>query len=54
MIHDATNLCNAVLNDLLIGQVGLVADKELVNAFGSITINLLEPLLDVGEGICKR
>jgi len=43
-------LRNAVLDDLLTGQVGLVADEELINAFGGITINLLEPLLDVGEG----
>jgi len=44
-------LRNAVLDDLLTGQVGLVTDEELVNAFGGITINLLEPLLDVGEGV---
>jgi hypothetical protein len=49
----STNLCNAVLNDLLVSQIGFVANKELIHAFGGITVNLLEPLLDVGEGVCN-
>ena len=49
----STNLCNAVLNDLLTGQVGFVANEQLINAFGGITINLLEPLFNVGEGVCN-
>ena len=48
-----TNLCNTVLNDLLTGQVRFVANKELINAFRGITINLLEPLFNVGEGVCN-
>ena len=47
----STNLCNAVLDNLLTGQVGLVANEKLINAFRGITINLLEPLLNVGESI---
>ena len=47
----STNLSNAVFNDLLVGQVGFVPNEELIYAFGGITVNLLEPLLDVGEGV---
>jgi len=49
----STNLCNTVLDDLLTGQVGFVANEELINPFRGITINLLEPLLNVGEGVCN-
>ena len=48
----STNLRNAVLNNLLVSQIGFVANKELVYAFGGITVNLLEPLLHVGESVC--
>lgn len=47
-----TNLCNAVLDNLLASQIGFVANEELVYAFRGITINLLEPLLHVGESVC--
>lgn len=47
------NLCNAVLNNLLASQVGFVANEELINAFRGITINLLEPLLNIGKGVCS-
>jgi hypothetical protein len=47
----SANLCNAVLDDLLAGQIGFVANEELIHAFRGITVNLLEPLLDVGEGV---
>jgi len=46
-----TNLCNAILNDLLAGQIGLVPNEKFIHAFGGITVDLLEPLLDVGEGV---
>ena len=47
----STNLCNAILDDLLAGQIGFVPDEKLIHAFGGITVNLLEPLLDVGESV---
>lgn len=47
-----TDLCDTVLDNLLARQIGLVANKELVDALGRIPVNLLEPLLDVREGIC--
>ena len=46
-----THLCNAIFDDLLAGQIGFVPNEELIHAFGGITVNLLEPLLDVGEGV---
>jgi len=49
----STNLRNAVLDDLLAGEVGLVANEELIHAFRGVTINFLEPLFHVGESVCK-
>ena len=47
----AAHLRDAVLHNFLAGQVGLVSDKELVDALRSISLNLLEPLLDIRESI---
>ena len=46
-----THLGNGVLDDLLVGHIGLVADQQLVDALGGISVNLLEPLLYVVEGV---
>lgn len=46
-----TDLCYGVLDDLLRGQVGLVAHKQLVDTLRCIPVNLLQPLLYVGESI---
>lgn len=46
-----TYLRDAVLHNLLAGQVRLVANKELVNTLGRIAVDLLEPLLDVRESV---
>ena len=46
-----THLCNGVLNDLLVRHIGLVANEQLVDAFGSISIDLLKPLLHVVERV---
>lgn len=43
------HLCNVVLDDLLVGHIALVTDEELVDALGSVAIDLLQPLLDVVE-----
>lgn len=45
------DLCDGMLDDLLAGQIRLVADKEFVNTLRSIAIDLLQPLFHVGEGI---
>jgi hypothetical protein len=42
---------DGILDDLLLGQVGLVPDEELVDALGRVAVDLLEPLLDVGERV---
>lgn len=44
-------LCNGVLDDLLVRHIALVTDEKLVNAFGGISIDLLEPLLHVVERV---
>jgi len=49
--ESATDLCYGILDDLLRGQVGLVAHKQLVDTLRCIPVNLLQPLLYVGEGI---
>ncbi len=42
-------LGNLVLDNLLLHQIALVAHQELVDALGGITIDFLQPLLDVIE-----
>jgi NADH:ubiquinone oxidoreductase subunit K len=44
-----TNLSLLILNLTLIGQIALVTDKELVNVLASISVNLLQPFLNVVE-----
>lgn len=56
--HDAqqlrsTHLGSIVLDGSLASQITLVADEQLVDAFCSIPVDLLQPLLDVGKGICE-
>lgn len=43
--------CNGVLHDLLVLHVALVADEQLVDALGGVSVNLLKPLLDVVERV---
>lgn len=42
---------DCVLDDLLLGEIALVADKQLVHAFRRVSVDLLQPLLDVGERV---
>lgn len=44
-----TYLCYGVLDNLLVRHIGLVTNQQLVDALGSISVNLLQPLLDVVE-----
>lgn len=50
-VETLTHLGNGVLDNLLIRHIALVAYKQLVDAFGGIPVNLLEPLLDVVERV---
>ena len=50
-LFDITYLCNVVVYDLLVGHIALVAHEELVDALGSVAVNLLQPLLDVVEAV---
>ena len=47
-------LGDAVLDDLLVREVRLVPDKELVDTLARVAVNLLQPLLDVGERVGVR
>ena len=47
-------LGNCVLDDLFARQIRLVAYQQLVDSFGSISINFLEPLLNVCERVLGR
>lgn len=49
-----TCLCNRIINDLLIGHIRLIANKQLVHALCGIAIDLLKPLLDVVERVHIR
>lgn len=44
-------LGNCVLHDLLVRHIALVAYEELVDTLCGISVDLLQPLLDVVEGI---
>jgi len=44
-------LGDGVLNDLLVGHIALVTDEKLVDTLGGVTVNLLQPLLDVVERV---
>lgn len=46
-----TYLGHGVLDNLLVGHIALVTNKELVHAFGGITVDFLEPLLNIVEGV---
>lgn len=44
-------LRHGVLDHLLVGHIGLVAHQQLVDALGSVSVDLLEPLLHVVERV---
>jgi hypothetical protein len=46
-----THLGNCVLDGTLISHITLVTDQQLVDALGRVAVNLLQPLLDIVEGI---
>jgi hypothetical protein len=45
------HLGNGVLDSPLIRHIALVADQELIDTFGGVAVDFLQPLLDVVEGI---
>ena len=45
------HLCHRIIDDLLVCHIALVADEELVDTFGCIAVDLLQPLLDVVEAL---
>jgi hypothetical protein len=49
----ATDLCNRIFYDLLSCQIRLVTNEELVNSLRGISVNLLQPLLNIGERVYR-
>ena len=45
------DLCNGVFNGPLVSHIALVADEQLVHTLSSVSVNLLQPLLDVVERV---
>jgi hypothetical protein len=45
------HLCYGILDNLLVRHIGLVAHQQLVDALGSVSVNLLQPLLHVVERV---
>ena len=44
-------LCHGVFNHFLVAHVALVAYQQFVDTLGGIAVNLLQPLLDIVEGV---
>lgn len=53
-LNSGAYLGDCVLDHLLVGHITLVAYKQLVDALGGVSVNLLEPLLDVVEAVHIR
>ena len=51
MQRQGTYLCDCVLNHLLVRHIALVADQELIDTLSGVSVDLLQPLLDVVEGV---
>ena len=45
------NLCDGILDNFLVGHIAFVANKQFVDALSSVSVNLLQPLLHVIEGV---
>lgn len=43
-----------MIDNLLGGQVALVAHKQLIDIFACISLDLLQPLLDIVKGLLVR
>lgn len=46
-----TYLGDGVLHDLLVSHIALVAYEQLVDSVCGVSVDLLQPLLDVVEGV---
>lgn len=44
-------LGHSIVDDLLVCHIALVSHQQLVHSLGSVSVDLLQPLLDVVEGI---
>lgn len=53
-LQGSTHLSHCVFDNLLVFHIALVANQKLVYSLSSVAINLLQPLLDVVEGVHVR
>jgi hypothetical protein len=44
-----TNLCDSVFNNLLVRHIALVSNKQFIHTLRRVSIDLLQPLLDIVE-----
>ena len=44
-------LCHSIFHNLLIRHITLITHQQLIYALGRVTVNLLQPLLDIVEGV---
>ena len=47
-------LCHCVFDHLLVRHIALVTNEQFVDSFGGVTVDLLEPLLDIVERVHVR
>ena len=48
------HLCCRIINDLLRRQIRLVPHQQLVDTLNGVSVDLLQPLLDVGVCVWER
>ena len=46
-----THLCYLVVNDFFVSHIALVADEQLIDTLRCISVNFLQPLLDIIEAV---
>lgn len=51
VVLSCTYLCLLRVHHFLVGHIALVTDKKLVDTLSSISVDLLQPLLDVVKGV---
>ena len=51
MLTRGCYLRNCVIDYLLVRHIALVSYEQLVDALGGVSVNLLQPLLDVVEAV---
>lgn len=53
-VEGTTHLCDSVFDNFLVRHITLVSNKQLVHTLSGVSVNLLQPLLDIVEGVHVR